>query len=244
MAKLGGEQTELLQISADERARAARTALLFTRRGADAKLADRAAHLRRFELPAGAAVPPGAGTAEADPRAAAAADRGAAERGGERSGRTGGGDRQCATDERGCAETGGRSSSGGGRRRARDAGGWRREPAGPQSQTPRMQAAVMRNPRQPDHLEGQANPPAREQTPFPAVGTQGPGYGAAEMLTEGALAKAPEAEAAPVKMLSAEHLREAMVSALATAGQFLPRNCWDRARGRWRARGCRSRLPR
>jgi DNA polymerase III subunit gamma/tau len=30
MAKLGGEQTELLQISADERARAARTALLFT----------------------------------------------------------------------------------------------------------------------------------------------------------------------------------------------------------------------
>src|SRR6185312_3031395 len=30
MAKLGGEQTELLQISTDERARAARTALLFT----------------------------------------------------------------------------------------------------------------------------------------------------------------------------------------------------------------------
>src|SRR6185437_11124241 len=30
MAKLGGEQTELLQISSDERARAARTALLFT----------------------------------------------------------------------------------------------------------------------------------------------------------------------------------------------------------------------
>src|SRR5208282_6742007 len=30
MAKLGGEQTELLQISADERARAARTALLYT----------------------------------------------------------------------------------------------------------------------------------------------------------------------------------------------------------------------
>ena len=30
MAKLGGEQTELLQISADERARAARTAMLFS----------------------------------------------------------------------------------------------------------------------------------------------------------------------------------------------------------------------
>ena len=30
MAKIGGEQTELLQISGDERARAARTALLFT----------------------------------------------------------------------------------------------------------------------------------------------------------------------------------------------------------------------
>jgi len=32
MAKLGGEKTELLQISGDERARAARTALLFNER--------------------------------------------------------------------------------------------------------------------------------------------------------------------------------------------------------------------
>ena len=74
MAKLGGEQTELLQISGDERARAARTALLFHRRRADAQSADCAAHLRRSELPPGAALPPGTGPAEADSCAAAAAD--------------------------------------------------------------------------------------------------------------------------------------------------------------------------
>ena len=44
------------------------------RRRADAQSADCAAHLRRFELPPGAALPPGTGTAEADSRAAAAAD--------------------------------------------------------------------------------------------------------------------------------------------------------------------------
>jgi len=47
MAKLGGEQTELLQISGDERARAVRTALLFTEeRYAQPQIVLR--HLRRF----------------------------------------------------------------------------------------------------------------------------------------------------------------------------------------------------
>ncbi len=45
MAKLGGEQTELLQISADERARATRTALLFTEEGAHAQSANRSPHI-------------------------------------------------------------------------------------------------------------------------------------------------------------------------------------------------------
>ncbi len=45
MAKMGGEPTELLQISADERARAARTALLVQRRRPHALPANHAAHV-------------------------------------------------------------------------------------------------------------------------------------------------------------------------------------------------------
>ena len=67
MAKLGGESTELLQISGDERARVARTALLFSRRRSRALPADHAAHLRRAELPAGAALPSRTRPAEARP---------------------------------------------------------------------------------------------------------------------------------------------------------------------------------
>ena len=84
MAKLGGEQTELLQISADERARAARTALLFTEEEITRNLQIVLTHLRRSELTPGAALPPGTGTAEAGACAAAAAARGIAERRGER----------------------------------------------------------------------------------------------------------------------------------------------------------------
>ena len=80
MAKLGGEQTELLQISGDERARAARTALLFTEEETDPQPADRAAHLRRSELSPGAALPFGTWAAEADSRAAPAAAGGIAQR--------------------------------------------------------------------------------------------------------------------------------------------------------------------
>jgi len=45
-AKLGGEQTELLQISADERAARGADSAVVHRRGADAQSANRAAHIR------------------------------------------------------------------------------------------------------------------------------------------------------------------------------------------------------
>jgi DNA polymerase III gamma/tau subunit len=99
MAKLGGEQTELLQISADERARAARTALLFTEEELTRNLQIvlrtfddlNYRQEQRFHLELG--------TAQADPRAAAAADRGTAERRGWRSGRE-----NCIAEQRAARE--------------------------------------------------------------------------------------------------------------------------------------------
>ncbi len=54
--------------------------------------------------------------------------------------------------------------------------------------------------------------------PFPAVASQAAGYASSATLTEGALAKAPEPAAAAGDGLSIEHVREAIVAALATAG--------------------------
>jgi DNA polymerase-3 subunit gamma/tau len=50
-------------------------------------------------------------------------------------------------------------------------------------------------------------------TPFPVAGSQEAGYGATVNLTEGALAKAPEAND-----LSVEQIREAVVAALSKSG--------------------------
>lgn len=59
---------------------------------------------------------------------------------------------------------------------------------------------------------------AREAAPFPAVSSQAASHSAAAALTEGALAKAPEPALATGNGLSIEHVREAIVAALATAG--------------------------
>jgi DNA polymerase III subunit gamma/tau len=80
--------------------------------------------------------------------------------------------------------------------------------------------------------------PAREAAPFPAVATRAAGYAPPQALIGGELAKAPEpastangqATAARGEM-SVEHLREAVVTALATAGhgsaaQLLGSGAW------------------
>jgi DNA polymerase-3 subunit gamma/tau len=59
---------------------------------------------------------------------------------------------------------------------------------------------------------------AREPVPFPAVAAQTAAFAAPETLTEGALAKAPDPAVANAGALNVEHLREAIVAALATAG--------------------------
>jgi len=58
----------------------------------------------------------------------------------------------------------------------------------------------------------------REAGPFLAVASQAAGYASSTALTEGALAKAPEPAEADGEDLSIEHVREAIVAGLATAG--------------------------
>ena len=84
MAKLGGEKTELLQISGDERARAARIGAAVYRRGDRPQPADHAQHVRPSQRDPGTSFPPRTGNAQAGARAAALADRAVAQRSGQR----------------------------------------------------------------------------------------------------------------------------------------------------------------
>ncbi|MGA2568903.1 MAG: DNA polymerase III subunit gamma/tau [Terracidiphilus sp.] len=233
MAKLGGEKTELLQISADERARAARTAMLFTEEELTRNLQIvlrtfddlnyrqeqrfhlelgllKLIHAQRLlpieELLSGVAsgMVARAGAPSNSPRAGGAASRPA-----------------------------GASASAVGSA-PRETGGWSRGTGGP-IPAPTMQARVEET-----AITGSftrtTESARREPGPFPATAAQGPAYGSAETLTEGSLAKAPEAERAPAEDLTAEHLREAIVAALATAGhssaaQLLGSGSWTIERG-------------
>ena len=69
----------------------------------------------------------------------------------------------------------------------------------------------------PSAILGDATVP--QPAPFPAVATRTASYASLETLTEGALAKVPEPATSTVTTASnIEHLREAIVTALATAG--------------------------
>jgi len=211
MAKLGGEETELLEISADERARAARTALLFTEEELTRNLQIvlrtfddlnyrqeqrfhlelgllKLIHAQRLlpieELLSGVAGGPGprAATLSSAPRAGVA--------------RTSSG----ATAPAGTP--------------SRENSAWSVAPAAPQSAVPEMSAVA-----------------AREPAPFSAVAAQTTGYASGTTLTEGALAKAPEAATASADGLTVEHMREAIMAALARAGhasaaQLLGAGAW------------------
>ena len=77
---------------------------------------------------------------------------------------------------------------------------------------------------------------ARELSPFPVVGAQAAGNGSSESLTEGALAKAPEAakatgQGSSTERLDVDSIRQDIVTALATAGhgsaaQLLGNGAW------------------
>jgi DNA polymerase-3 subunit gamma/tau len=70
-----------------------------------------------------------------------------------------------------------------------------------------------------------------EASPFPVVASQPSGYASAATLTEGALAKAPLSTTNTSSGLAVEHVREVIVTALATAGhssaaQLLGSGAW------------------
>jgi DNA polymerase-3 subunit gamma/tau len=210
MAKLGGEQTELLQISADERARAARTALLFTEEELTRNLQivlrtfDDLNYLQeqRFHLELGllklihaqrllpieellSGVASGAIRGAAPSSAAASRPVSAAAKppGAPAEREAAWSSSQSAKHNSAFGQTGGMEASSA------------------------AHAPVMPG--------GSA---VREAAPFPSVASQQAGYAETAMLTEGALAKAPEPAATASEGLDIEHVREAIVAALATAG--------------------------
>jgi DNA polymerase III subunit gamma/tau len=228
MARLGGEQTELLQISGDERARAARTALLFTEEELTRNLQIvlrtfddlnyrqeqrfhlelgllKLIHAQRLlpleELLSGVASGR-AGAPASSPRTATSAPRTA----------------PAAVPAQASAPTLSPFGSG---------GGWSASP------TPKQSAPV--------EMSRPAPAPQRQATPFPVASGQTAGF--AETLTEGALAKqaaaaqvaiaeekpepaaqitpdpiAPATPSAAPGAPSADALREAVVQALTAAG--------------------------
>jgi DNA polymerase-3 subunit gamma/tau len=225
MAKLGGEQTELLQVSADERARAARTALLFTEEELTRNLQTvlrtfddlnyrqeqrfhlelgllKLIHAQRLlpieELLSGAAGGNSRG-ASSPPRAASSS-------------------RPVST------ATPAASS-------AREAPGWNPEPA--IRQIGAIGNAVVNDGPITAHVSATVNGSSqREASPFPAVASQAAGFASSAILTEGALAKAPETAEASMEAVSAESVRQAIAAALAaadhvSAGQLLGAAEWS-----------------
>jgi DNA polymerase-3 subunit gamma/tau len=220
MAKLGGEQTELLEISADERARAARTALLFSEEELTRNLQIvlrtfddlnyrqeqrfhlelgllKLIHAQRLlpieELLSGVAGGAGARTPSSASRASASVARPAV------------------------------VSSLSAGAPAREPSGWNRAPSPRQSAGPETGAVMSRSAAAAESAMA-GSTVARELSPFPAVAAQATGYASTETLTEGALAKAPETvkatgEGLSPERLDVESLRQDIVSALATAGQ-------------------------
>jgi DNA polymerase III subunit gamma/tau len=181
MAKLGGEQTDLLQISADERARAARTALLFNEEELTRNLQ---IVLRTFD------------------------------------------DLNYRQEQRFHLELGLLKLIHAQRLLPIEellsgmAGGAARNSSG---SAPRASASSARpfktfENASPFRTNETAPAAALEISHFPPVASQTAGYASPAELTEGALAKAPEVDTAVANTLSTDHVREAIVAALATAG--------------------------
>ncbi len=209
MAKLGGEQTELLQISADERARATRTALLFTE---DELTRNLQIVLRTFDdlnyrqeqrlhlelgvlklihaqrlLPIEELLSGVASGATSRPNPVPNAQRA-----------SGSVARPATVTSPSASPTSHES-------------GWNRG-----SGAARIDAFKPQPTLEDSHVSSSAARTTESMyraTPFPVAGSQEAGYGATVNLTEGALAKAPESNG-----LSVDEVREAVVAALAKSG--------------------------
>jgi DNA polymerase III subunit gamma/tau len=229
MAKLGGEQTELLQISSDERARAARTAMLFTEEELTRNLQIMLRTFddlnyrqeQRFHLELGllklihaqrllpieellSGVASGAGprstATPSAPRPTASAPRPAAPA-------------PAPKPVPPPAPPISPFSSG---------SSWSSGPSVKQSAAPAplAETATSSEPSTsaPAIASESLNASPRTATPFPAVAANPPAvYGSAEPLTEGSLAKAPE-PAADATAPNVDAMRHAITTALATGG--------------------------
>jgi DNA polymerase III subunit gamma/tau len=241
MAKLGGEQTELLQISADERARTARTAMLFSEEDLTRNLQIvlrtfddlnyrqeqrfhlelgllKLVHAQRLLPLEGLLSGLAGGTSLRS--GSSPATRPATESGGVA--------RPASTAASSPAPRVTTSASPSAPARSPFGSSASSPKAASIMQQPAPIAEILRTAPSTESPIGQAVSPARPTTPFPAVSSQSNGF--AEPLTEGALAKAPataQAEGAP----DTDSLRQAAVEALAsgghaTASQLLNTGSW------------------
>ncbi|HUX28840.1 MAG TPA: DNA polymerase III subunit gamma/tau [Terracidiphilus sp.] len=221
MAKLGGEQTDLLQISRDERARAARTALLFTEEDLTRNLQIvlrtfddlNYRQEQRFHLELGllklihaqrllpieellSGVSGGTGTLAATRSSAPASNPRTTPSNVPRT----------APAQSSLPPAPSISPFGQG-------GGWS---SGPKMESaPKLSAAPAPAPEAATKPAVPAASAVATATPFPAAASPATGFASTESLTEGALAKAPQAAQ---DVPSVDTLRQATCSALAAAG--------------------------
>jgi DNA polymerase III subunit gamma/tau len=241
MARLGGEQTELLQISGDERARAARTALLFTEEELTRNLQIvlrtfddlnyrqeqrfhlelgllKLIHAQRLipleELLSGVSPSSGARTAAASaPSRAVSASVSAPAS-------VAPGTRPASSSPaRPGAEPAAPSISPFGP----STGGWSSSSRQSVESTPVASAiaAIDRPTANIVDAPARSELPASQRsaaTPFPAAASHTPGYGNVTSITEGALAKAPDTNAQPGVAPSLESIRHAVGTALLEGG--------------------------
>jgi DNA polymerase-3 subunit gamma/tau len=229
MAKLGGEQTELLQISGDERARAMRTALLFTEEELTRNLQIvlrtfddlnyrqeqrfhlelgllKLIHAQRLlpleELLSGAAGAARTASPVSRPPATSASTAASA--------------RPTATPTRPPAASPTPAAAPALSPFGPSSGSWSTGPSLKQTSDAGPVATLER----PPAVAASAAPvsPFQGATPFPAATAQAVGFAAPETRTEGALAVAPLAAVASASLPSIEAIRHAVGCALVEAG--------------------------
>jgi DNA polymerase-3 subunit gamma/tau len=238
MAKLGGEQTELLQISGDERARAVRTALLFTEEELTRNLQIvlrtfddlNYRQEQRFHLELGLLKLIHAQRLLPIEELLSGVAGGGS--GGVRSPAPHNTPRPSASPSR-PAPSAAPAAPPPLSPFAPGSGGWNSGPSLKQASTQAPVAELERTPPAPmAAIAGEVSAsPLSTTTPMPAVATMTSGYASAATMTEGALARAPEANAPAVGAPSMEAIRHAIGSALVAAGhssaaQLLGAGAW------------------
>ena len=232
MAKIGGEQTELLQISGDERARAARTALLFTEEEITRNLQIvlrtfddlNYRQEQRFHLELGLLKLIHAQRLLPMEELLSGVAAGGIFRSGAAASAQSSAPRPSASPARAVASSAPASASAPALSPFGPVGGgWGAGPKMDSSLTPgSSSSSVATMERAAPASEGASShaPLSSFQgvTPFPATTPQATGFASTETLTEGALAKAPQAAAAATSLPGIDAIRHAVGCALVEGG--------------------------